>query len=87
MDELQENLFNLRDDSYKKFLSKLLPTVDEKIIIGIRAPQLRGFVKKYFNAENIPPFMNSLPHKYHEENLIHSFLISEMKILTLVLTQ
>ena len=79
MNELHKKLFNLRDDSYKKFLSKLLPNVDEKIIIGVRTPQLREFIKKYFTVENIPPFLNSLPHKYHEENLIHSFLISDIK--------
>lgn len=38
---IKERLFDLCDDDYRKFHSKLMPTVDDKKIIGVRTPKLR----------------------------------------------
>lgn len=78
-DGLREKLFELRDENYKKFSAKLLPTVEEEKIIGIRTPELYKFVKKFFQDNDAENFLNDLPHKYFEENSIHAILICEMK--------
>ena len=77
--DFQKELLAQGNESYKKFTAKLVPNVDENFIIGLKwTPQLRTFTKNFFGG-NLEPFLNSLPHKYYEENLIHAHLISEMK--------
>ena len=79
MNFLQEKLFELRDEGYKNFQSKLLPTVDREKIIGVRTPALCKFAKEFFCDNDAEEFLNELPHKYFEENSIHSIIICEMK--------
>lgn len=79
MNLLQEKLFELRDEDYRNFQAKLLPTVDKEKIIGVRSPALQKFAKNFFQDKDTTEFLNDLPHKYFEENLIHALIISEMK--------
>ena len=79
MTELQEKLFSLRDEEYRKFNLKLLPTVEKNSVIGVRMPALRKLAKNFFTPETAALFTENLPHDYHEENLIHAALISGMK--------
>ena len=79
MNLLQEKLFELRDEGYKIFSAKLLPTVDKEKIIGVRSPALQKFAKNYFQDKDTAEFLNDLPHEYFEENSIHALIISEMK--------
>ena len=79
LNDLQKNLLALREDSYRNFSAQLLPTVDETLIIGVTIPQLRKFAKKYFADKDISQFLNNLPHKFHEENLLQAILISNMQ--------
>lgn len=79
IEKLREKLFELQDLKYKKFQSKLLPTVAEDKIIGVRSPELYKFTKNFFREQDTEIFLNSLPHKYFEENSIHSILLCEMK--------
>ncbi len=70
--EIQKTLYTLSETDYKKFSSKLVPTVDENKILGIRIPILRKYAK---SLENYDDFLRELPHKYFEENNLHAFLI------------
>lgn len=76
MDNIVTRLFELQDLKYREFHSKLVPNVKPDTIIGVRAPKLREISK---NAQNTEKFLNSLPHKYYDENVLHGFLISEIK--------
>lgn len=79
IENFQKELLAQCDEHYKEFQAKLVPNVDKNLIIGLKwTPELRTFTKNFFNG-NFAPFLNSLPHKYYEENLIHAHLISEMK--------
>ena len=78
MDILKE-LFSLSDEKYKDFHKKLIPTVDENLIIGIRTPVLRKFAKSIVGTADAEKFLNTLPHKYYDENCLHAFLIEEIK--------
>lgn len=79
MTDLQKELFNLRDEKYKEFHSKLIPNIDSEKIIGIRMPVLKKFVND--NSQRIlnSGFLNTLPHEYYEENNIHIMLINKIK--------
>lgn len=79
MTEIQKRLFSLQDIKYKKFHSKLIPTVDENLIIGVRVPLLRKLAKEISYPEECNDFLKSLPHKYYEENNLHAFIIENIK--------
>ncbi len=76
---LIDKLFKLKDDKYKEFQSRLVPNISPDTIIGIRTPDLRNIAKEVFISDERESFLNDLPHKYYEENLIHFFVISMIK--------
>lgn len=76
---IEEFLFANKDEVYRDFTAKLIPNIDSSTIVGVRTPVLRKFAQELYKRDDIELFLNSLPHKYHEENLLHSFLISKNK--------
>ena len=74
-----EKLTNYQDKVYGEFQSKLVPNINKETIIGVRTPQMRNIAKEIFGTEEANTFLQTLPHKYYEENLIHFFLISKIK--------
>jgi len=79
MTDLQKRLFDLQDKEYKEFHQKLMPTVNPDCVIGIRTPVLRKFAKDFAKEDGAEKFLNSLPHKYYEENNLHAFLLMDEK--------
>ena len=79
MTKIQEKLFLLQDLGYRDFHSKLMPTVCKDRIIGVRVPILRKFAKELNKSELKAEFLNTLPHKYYEEDNLHAFLIEQIK--------
>ena len=79
MEFLHQSLYEMQDLSYRDFHSKLMPTVAEESIIGIRTPALRKFAKEFAKREEKEEFLSSLPHKYYEENNLHGFLLEKEK--------
>lgn len=72
-----KELWNLQDKEYRDFQKKLVP--DTKLeIIGVRVPLLRKLAKNIKKEEYVVDFFNSLPHKYYDECMLHSILISLM---------
>ncbi|EEV21375.1 hypothetical protein TREVI0001_0572 [Treponema vincentii ATCC 35580] len=78
---IQRRLLSIQDVQYRDFNSKLIPSVDPKLMIGIRTPLLRKFAKELFKTEpeQAATFMHDLPHRYFEENNLHAFLIENIK--------
>ena len=74
---IQEKLFSLHDEKYAAFSAKLIPTVEADRFIGVRSPQLRALAKELKN--NASEFLGELPHRYHEENMRHAYLLCEEK--------
>ncbi len=74
---IQEKLFSLRDKKYAAFSAKLIPTVEADRFIGVRSPQIRALAKELKN--NASEFLGELPHRYHEENMLHAYLLCEEK--------
>ena len=81
MNKISEILYRHQDVSYGDFITKLVPTLPREAFIGIRSPEFKKMIKeiKAEAAEELEDFMKSLPHRYHEENVLHVFLINEIK--------
>ena len=72
-------LFELQDTGYRDFQSRLMPDVPKEKVIGVRTPALRKLAKELAGTEEAAAFILQLPHKYYEEDNLHTFLICEMK--------
>ncbi len=72
-------LLSSKDEKYKDFTSSLIPTVDKSTVIGVRTPLLRTLAKELTNTELMHLYLNTLPHKYLEENHLHGFLIENVR--------
>ena len=79
MDKILKDLFTFQDTEYKDFNSKLIPNIKKENIIGVRVPVLRRYEKSIRNTDIANIFLNSLPHKYLEENILHALLIENIK--------
>ena len=79
MTEIQRQLFALRDQAYKDFHKKLIPTIDSNRIIGVRTPVLRSMAKRCAGQPEMQAFLHALPHTYYEENNLHAFLLEQIK--------
>lgn len=79
MNKIQNKLFEMQDLEYKAFHSKLMPTIDEDKIIGVRIPVLRKFSNEFAKSDDAKKFIRDLPHTYYEENNLHAFLIEKTK--------
>lgn len=77
--KIREKLLELSEQKYKDFQSKLVPSINKETIIGIRNPILRDIAKSYKNDDESMSFIDDLPHKYYEENMLHGILISDIK--------
>ena len=79
LNEIRAELFKMQDMTYRDFNSKLIPTVDKESMIGIRTPDLRKYAKQLGKSSDVIEFLQTLPHKYFDENQLHAFIISEIK--------
>lgn len=78
-DEILNELFKLQDVKYRDFQAKLMPTMNPENVIGVRTPELRKLAKQLAKRDDVDEFLDSLPHKYFDENQLHAFIISEIK--------
>ena len=76
---LQKRLFSLQDKQYAAFQAKLTPGIPMESFIGVRVPALRKLAKELTKEKKSEEFLQQLPHKYYDENILHGLLISEVK--------
>ena len=82
---IQERLFSLRDEKYAAFSAKLIPNLPPDRFIGVRSPQLRALAKELYKSDlrintlTHSHILGALPHRYHEENMLHAYLLCEEK--------
>ena len=77
---IQEKLFALSEQNYKEFSSALMPTIDPARVLGVRVPHLRRLAKELRGTHQEKQFLATLPHKYHEENMLHALLLNGSKV-------
>lgn len=68
----------MQDKKFRDFTSKLIPNVDKELVIGVRVPDIRRLAKS-LSEEERKKFISGLPHKYHEENLLHGVMLQLIK--------
>lgn len=76
---LYDRLREVRDEAYREFQIRLVPNIPPETIVGVRTPEMRRIAKDVFTSADRDAFLNDLPHRYYEENLIHFFVLSMMK--------
>lgn len=76
---LYDRLIEAKDEEYRQFQVKLVPNIPAETVLGVRTPQLRKIAKEVFAGDDRDAFLNDLPHRYYEENLIHFFVLAMLK--------
>ena len=78
MEIIKEYLLSNQDIGYRNFTLPLLPNIDKETFIGVRLPILKKYAKELDENTRLE-FLNELPHFYHEENILHAFILSNIK--------
>lgn len=78
MHAIKEFLLANQDIKYRDFTLPLLPNINKNAFIGVRLPIIKKYAKE-LDESSKKEFLNSLPHQYHEENLLHAFILSNIK--------
>lgn len=73
---IREQIFELADEEYKKFQSKLCPYNDN--IIGVRLPKLRNLAKEIAKGD-WQEYMKIAQSKYFEEVMLQGMIIGYVK--------
>ena len=76
---MRAELEQMEEPKNGDFVARLTPGIDRRSILGVRNPALRKLAKKIAAEGNAEAFMDDLPHRYLEENMIHAYLISSIK--------
>lgn len=82
-----DEIIDCSDCSYGDFTYKLIPTIKRESILGLRAPLARKIAKKYVGTKEGEEFLASLPHRYHDENMVHAFMLGYKKENSLLLLE
>lgn len=76
---IREYLIANKDSKNADFQAKLTPTLPRENFLGIKVPRVREIEKEYRNTDEAKEFLNNLPHKYFDENMLHAVMISNIK--------
>lgn len=82
MTTIQQKLFALTDpdpgqrETFRAFQAKIV-VIDVDKIIGVRTPAMRKLAKVLEGSSDAEAFLQDLPHRYHEENMLHAYLIGQ----------
>lgn len=61
------------------FQARLCPILPRERFLGVKVPRLREIEKQYRGSAEAAEFLSELPHRYYDENLLHSIFLSGMK--------
>lgn len=81
MTPIQEILLKHQDSKYADFSAKLIPSVPREYFIGVRSPEFKKILQeiKELPESALADFLSSLPHQFHEENVLQVCLINQEK--------
>ena len=77
-DRIRQALTGYADPDNASFVRKLTPGLDADSVLGARFPDLKK-VYKTLGEDEKKAFLAELPHRYFEENNLHSIIISHIK--------
>ena len=76
---IKEAIYVQKEVEYARFTAPLIPNIPSETILGVRIPYLRKLAKQIRGLPETKQFMEELPHHYHEENILHAVLVSDLK--------
>lgn len=76
---IKEAIYVQKEVEYARFTASLIPNIPSETILGVRIPRLRKLAKQIRGLPETKEFMKELPHLYHEENILHAVLVSDLK--------
>ncbi len=76
-EEVREKIFELADDKYKEFQSKLCPDVNN--IIGVRVPLLKKYAKE-IAKKDYKLYLDNASDEYYEEIMLQGLVIGYTKM-------
>ena len=79
IDKIEQKLISYQDLEYREFQAKLTPSISKDSLIGVRNPDVKKIAKEIIKDGEEDLFVSLLPHRYYEENNLHSYIISECK--------
>ncbi len=79
LEKIQSFLQEQKSQQLKNFNVKLIPNIHGSTVLGVKLPVLRKFAKELYKEYDLKPFLQNLPHTYHEENHLHAFIIEQVK--------
>ena len=79
-EEITQKLEELADPEYRKFQPKIIPTVPEENILGVRIPEIRKLAKA-LDQDIAREFLNSLPHRFYDESILHAAMLCNIRDL------
>ena len=79
MKQIVDILFEKQDLKYRDFQAPLFPNIAKEKMIGVRTPNLKDLAKELEGSALANQFIETLPHRYFDENQLHAFLISRIK--------
>lgn len=72
--EIIKKLNEIKDENYAEFSAKLITTVPKDCVLGVRIPKLRILAKGLVRENEYKKFLRE-KHTFHEEKLLHGFLL------------
>lgn len=78
-EEIRTALTERSEERYKEFHGSLVPTQERGAMLGVRVPVMRKLAKEFSGRSDVDAFLSDLPHRYYEENAVHSFIIEQIK--------
>ena len=78
---VRQRVAELAEPELAHFSAGLLPTAEEKRVLGVRVPKLRSLAKELAGSGAAEAFLLDLPHFYVEENHLHGLLLEREKNL------
>lgn len=77
MQQILDILMEAAESDYADFTAKLAPTLERGDVIGVRVPIIRKKASEIVKIDGWESFLDELPHRFHEENMLHAILISK----------
>lgn len=82
--DIENRLMQMSEPDYAVFTAKLLPNVAPERVLGVRIPAIRVLAKELVKDPSHVMFLADLPHRYHEEDLLHALILNEEKQIGLL---
>ncbi len=74
-----DELLKKQEKGLINFTKSLIPGLKEEVI-GCRTPDIKELARKMIKEDTYSTFLKQLPHKYHEENLLHAYILARIKV-------